>query len=139
MWIGAAEQSGPDRKALGSLFRSQVLLWAWVGGGLGTPPRTALSRQPSAGHLGALHALLNWTLESLCTLTPTPHLGGLGPPHPVPAPASQELARLQVGEGVWGHSRARGQWAAWVGEVSPVLHGILQVFLDFLLLHSSPL
>ena len=101
MWIGAAEQSGPDRKALGSLFRSQVLLWAWVGGGLGTPPRTALSRQPSAGHLGALHALLNWTLESLCTLTPTPHLGGLGPPHPClpQPPRSWHVCRLGKGCG----------------------------------------
>ena len=91
--------------------------------GFALGPGWAGALEPLRGPPSPGKALLNWTPESLCTLTPTPHLGGLGPPHPVPAPASQELARLQVGEGVWGHSRARGQWAAWVGEVSPVLHG----------------
>ena len=48
MWIGAVGQSGPDRRALWSLSRSQVLLWARVSGGFGTPPRTTLSRQGSS-------------------------------------------------------------------------------------------
>ena len=57
---------------------------------------------------GPYTALLNWTLESLCTLTPTPHLGGLGPPHSTPAPASQELARLQVGRRGVGALEGKG-------------------------------
>lgn len=96
-WIRAAGHSGPDRRALGSLSRSQDLLWARVGGGLGIPPRTTLSRQASAGHLGAPHGSSELDPGVTLHTDPTPHLGGLGPPHPAPAPAPQELARLQFG------------------------------------------
>ena len=87
----------PDRRTPGSLSRSQVLLWALVGGGLGTPPRTTLSRQASVGHLRAPHGSSELDPGVTLHTDPTSSPGGLGPPHAAPTPVPQELARLQFG------------------------------------------
>ena len=108
MWIGAAGQSGPDRKALGSLSRSQVLLWAWVGGGLGTPPRTTRSRQPSADHLRALHS--SSELDPGVTLHTDPNSspGGAWPSPPRACPSLPGVGTFAGWEKGCGGTRGQG-------------------------------
>lgn len=78
---------------------------------MGTPPRTTLSRQASAGTLGAPHGSSELDPGVTLHADPSASPGGPGPPHPAPAPASQELARWQVGRrgGGTGGQRANGQ------------------------------
>ena len=80
--------------------------------GFALGPGWAGALEPLRGPPSPGKALLNWTPESLCTLTPTPHLGRTLRGQAWPSPPRARPGLLGVHRGVSGGTAARISTAA---------------------------